>query len=103
MSLADLDVTQIVVAVVSGGGLATIIAKVLQYFQERQTNQLDREDTAITRWQKIAEERERELAEAEDELRWMRRNYALLWAAYSVGPPPRYGDFPSAYPGRYKE
>lgn len=103
MSLADVDVTQIIVAVVSGGGLTAIIAKVLQYFRERRTDQLDREDTAITRWQKIAEKHERELTEAEDELRWMRRHYALLWAAYSVGPPPRYGDFPSAYPGRFKE
>jgi len=102
------DVQQIVIALVGGGGITALATKLWQIVKEHGQGKLDKEDTAIARWQQIAEkaeedaakdkaEDEAEIAQLKIELSWYRVHYGKLWAAYAVGPPPRFDDFPSSY------
>lgn len=94
----DVDVYQLAIAVVGGGGVTGLVFKLWQIVREHQTGQLQREDTTISRWQTIAEREEREKREMEWELRWYRRHYAEIWVAYSMLSPPDKTTFPSVAP-----
>lgn len=94
----DVDVYQLAIALVGGGGITGLTIKLWQIVREHQTGQLQREDTAIARWQGVAERAEREQAKDEWELRWYRRHYAEIWAAYSLLPPQDKAVFPAVPP-----
>lgn len=98
-----MDVTALstlIIALGGGTGVATLIVKLAAFMKERRAGHLEREDTAITRWQAIADEREEQVAELTAVLNWYRAAYSKLWAAYAVGPPPRTDDYPSSYEDR---
>ena len=94
----DVDVYQLAIALVGGGGITGLTIKLWQIVREHRTGQLQREDTTISRWQTIAEREEREKREMEWELRWYRRHYAEIWAAYSLLPPTEKRAFPAVAP-----
>ena len=93
-----MDWTQLIVALAGGGGVVGIAVKIQQLMRERRDGELQEEATAISTWQAIAEERSREAAEVDAELRWYRSAYATLWAAYVQLPPPDKPSFPPAPP-----
>lgn len=97
-----MDWAQIIVAVLGGGGATGLLAKLYSLLKEHKRGELDREDTAIKRWQKIADEADEDARQLDAELRWYRAAYANLWATWKVGPPPGEGDFPSHWPGDNK-
>lgn len=74
-----------------GGGITGLLIKLAQLRQEHAKGQLQREDTAISRWQSIADANEKKL-------NWYEYHYPRLYSAYMIGPPPGRGDFPPAPP-----
>ena len=102
------DIQQLIIALVGGGGLTTLGYKIWQVVKEHRQGKLDVEDTAISRWQQIADkaesdaakdvaDMEKELARLRKELYWYRAQYSRLYVAWAVGPPPGRGDFPPTY------
>lgn len=55
-----------------------------------------KEESAIASWQAIAQSRLEEIERMNRRLAWYESNYAALWYAYSVGPPPGPERFPFA-------
>ena len=91
----DWDLSQLIIAVLGGGGATGLLVKGWQIFKEHSADKLDREDTAIAKWQEIAEEREEEAHNMKWELSWYRRNYQELLLAYASLPPADKRKFPS--------
>lgn len=85
-------------AALGGGGIGGLILKLAQLRQEHARGELQREDTAISRWQRIADEREERIGRLEFELTWYRTHYPRIYAAWAIGPPPGKGDYPPAPP-----
>lgn len=97
-----MDWASIIVAVVGGGGATGLTVKLYTLLQEHKRGELDREDTAIKRWQTLANEADDDAKELRAELTWYRSSYAKLWTTWRIGPPPGEGDFPPYYPGNNK-
>lgn len=95
----EIDLSQALIALGGGTGLSALAVKLWSIIREHRSGSLQREDTAISRWKAIADAREEVIDEQEEELRWWRSHYPLMWAAYSAGPPPRENPFPATYPG----
>lgn len=93
-----MDWPLIIGAALGGGGIGGLVLKLAQLRQEHARGELQREDTAISRWQRIAEEREQQVVELKRELGWYRAWYPRLYAAYRIGPPPGKGDYPPTPP-----
>ena len=93
-----MDWTQLIVALVGGGGVVGIAVKIPQLIKERRDGELQEEATAISTWQAIADKHAQEAAAVDWELRWYRNAYANLWAAYVQLPPPDKPGYPPAPP-----
>ena len=96
---------QPVITFLLGGGGVLIARAFWSVLLERKHGRIAHEDTTISRYKFFAdhEEERRKDAEAETarvkrELRWYRSNYASIWQAYKVGPPPGERDFPFGPP-----
>lgn len=93
-----MDWPLIIASAVGGSGIGGLLLKLAQLKREHTQGELQREDTAISRWQRIAEEREQQISELKEELSWYRAWYPRLYAAYRIGPPPGKGDYPPTPP-----
>ena len=88
-----------------GGGGVLIVRGLWDVLKERKAGKLANEGTTIGMYRHIADreevrrkEAEAELVRVKRELRWYRSNYASIWQAYKVGPPPGERDFPFGPP-----
>ncbi|MGO2037022.1 MAG: hypothetical protein ACTH2U_11135 [Brevibacterium sp.] len=70
--------TQIVIAVVGGGGLTGLLVKLNQLIQEHKKGELDKEDTAIARFERIADDWEETARYYKKDLDWYRVQYMLV-------------------------
>ena len=95
-----MDWPLIIGAAIGGGGIGGLLLKLNQLRQEHAQGQLQREDTAISRWQRIADEREERMEALEAELSWYRTWYPRLYTAWAIGPPPGRGDFRPSPPSK---
>lgn len=93
-----MDWPLIIGAALGGGGIGGLLLKLAQLRQDHASGELQREDTAISRWQRIAEEREKQTRELTAELNWYRAWYPRIYAAYRIGPPPGSGEYPPSPP-----
>lgn len=101
----QVDISQLIIALLGGSGLTGLGVKLWQVIREHRQGSLQKDTTAVSQWQEIAE-RDREhyqmiAAEALAENKELeaanaalRTAYAALWREYTVGPPPGSKKFP---------
>lgn len=93
-----MDIAQVLIALGGGAGITGLLMKLWQIVQERRQGELQREDTAIHRWQELRDEKAREAEKAWRIVQWYRANYPRLWAAYMRLPPEEKEAFPPTPP-----
>lgn len=99
----DWDPAQIIIAIAGGGTGTGLLVKLWQILKERNEGKLDREDTAIRRWQAIAEEYEEQAHRMAWELDWYRANYAAVRAEWLQIPPQDASLYPAVPPPPRKQ
>lgn len=91
-----MDWASIIVAVVGGGGATGLTVKLYTLLQEHKRGELDREDTAIERWQTLANEADEDARAIKADHDWYRAQYILardhlpheVRGRFPPGPPP---------------
>lgn len=93
-----IDMVQLVVAILGGGGIAGLALKLSEIIKAHRHGELESEATAIGRWQQLADQAREDAARMDAELRWYRLHYTRLWVAYNALPPADKEQFPTVPP-----
>lgn len=81
-----------------GGGVVAILSALRGYIKDRSAGRVMRDDTAITRWREIADEREDQARGMRHELDWYRATYPRIYAEWLRMPPEDADRFPAVPP-----
>lgn len=86
----------------SGSGILALIWNIIK---DSRAGKLVNEETSIGQMRYLKEEADKRAAEEKSRadrawrlVAWYRANYAIVWSAYKLGPPPGPEDFPFAPP-----